>query len=118
LKLADQAPPQVKGLVKGLAAYRAGRFADAVKLLEEFSPMSAYPHNDAKASAVLAMAHHRLGQADKARRALARCRGLITERMPDLSKGQVLGDSWCDWLQCQLLCREAEALLQKEGLAK
>ena len=53
-------------LVKGLAEYRAGRQAEAVKWLERYGPHAEGAQEDASAFAARAMAQHRLGQKEKA----------------------------------------------------
>jgi hypothetical protein len=35
--------------------------------------------------------------------------------MPDPGKGRPFGDSWNDWLHCQILVREAEELILKNA---
>ena len=86
------------------------RHADAVKWLKRCSPKVGRASNDATVFALLAMAHHRLGQAEAARAALADARATLT-KMPDPAKGQPFGNDWHDWLICQILYREAEELL-------
>jgi hypothetical protein len=96
---------------KGLAEYRAGRHAEAVKWLERFGPHADGAHVEASAFAVLAMAQHRLGQKEQARAALHSGQVIFAEKMPDPAAGRPFDGMWPDWLQCQILLREAEALL-------
>jgi eukaryotic-like serine/threonine-protein kinase len=100
--------------VKGLAEYRAGRHAEAVKWLERFAPGADGAHIDASAFAVLAMAQHRLGQEEKARTALHSGQAIVAEKMPDPAAGRPFEGMWEDWLHCQILLREAEALLKPQ----
>jgi tetratricopeptide (TPR) repeat protein len=101
-------------LVKGLADYRAGRHADAVKWLQRFAPNPGGVHWDATAFAVLAMAQHGLGRAEEAQASLAKAKAILA-KMPDPAKGQPFeAGNWHDWLHAQTLCREADALLTKE----
>jgi tetratricopeptide (TPR) repeat protein len=100
--------------VKGLAEYRAGRRAEAVKWLNRFEPHADGAHIDVSAFAVLAMAQHRLGQKEKAYAALHSAQVIFAEKMPDPVAGRPFGDGWHDWLHCQLLLREAEALLSQK----
>jgi hypothetical protein len=86
----------------GALLYRAGRFEDAVKLLEE-----AIARRD-KVGTVhdwlfLAMAHQRLGHGDLARKWLEKS-GRAVEQAED--------GSWEQRLELRLLRREAEALIR------
>jgi tetratricopeptide (TPR) repeat protein len=101
--------------VKGLAEYRAGRHAEAVKWLERFGPSADGAQIDASAFAVLAMAQHRLGHQEKGRAALHSAQVLVTQKMPDPSVGRPFDGMWADWLHSQILLREAEALLGQNG---
>jgi hypothetical protein len=98
--------------VKGLAEYRAGRHAEAVKWLERFEPHADGVHVDASAFAVLAMAQHSLGQKQKAGAMLKSAQAIFAEKMPDPAAGRPFDNMWQDWLHCQILLREAEALLK------
>jgi tetratricopeptide (TPR) repeat protein len=103
-------------LAKGLADYRAGRHAEALKWLERFAPDARGVHWDASAYAVLAMVAHTLGQADRARAALASGRKILTDKLSPLTEGRPFGGgSWPDWLHAQLLCHEADLLLKGSG---
>ena len=85
----------------GAALYRAGRFEDAIRWLEERVRLSAGPE-DAQDWAFLAMAHHRLGHRDEARRWL----DCLRNRQPSTDPNQL----W-DELEIRLLRSEAEALV-------
>jgi serine/threonine protein kinase/Flp pilus assembly protein TadD len=101
-------------LTRGLADYRAGRHADAVKWLQRFPPDPDGTHQDAAKFAVVAMAQHGLGRAEEAQVSLAKAKAILT-KMPDPAKGQPFGaGDWHDWLRAQVFCREAEGLLKKE----
>jgi superkiller protein 3 len=104
-------------LAKGLADYRAGRHADALKRLEQFAPDASGQHADATAFALLAMVHHSLDQEDKSRHALASARSVLTSVMPDPTKGRTFGDDWHDWLHSQLVVSEAERMIEKQDNA-
>jgi tetratricopeptide (TPR) repeat protein len=99
-------------LAKGLTLYRAGRPAQAVEWLERFAPRADGVHWDATAFAVLAMARHRLDRSDEARTNLAGAKAILTQKMPNPSKGAPFdGGNWHDWLHAQILTREADELL-------
>jgi len=98
-------------VTKGLVGYRAGRWMPAIEFILQSAPNRDGGPRDALAFAVLALAHHRLGNLDTARTALADAQRILSTRMPDVETGQTFGTYWHNWLQCQLLCREAEALL-------
>ena len=100
--------------VKGLAEYRAGRHAEAVNWLNRFGPNADGAHIDATAFAVLAMAQHRLGQKEKTGAALHSAHVIFAKKMPDPRAGRPFGGDWHEWLHCQILLREAEALLGKQ----
>jgi tetratricopeptide (TPR) repeat protein len=93
-----------------LAAYRDGRFADALTALEKGLTGTPNPTRDAAAQSLLVMTHHRLKQAGKADEALTRARQLLG-RLP--KAGEDPGDDWHDWLFCHVLHREAEATLKE-----
>jgi eukaryotic-like serine/threonine-protein kinase len=100
-------------LLKGLAEYRAGRHAEAVKWLNRFAPKSDGAPVDATAFAVLAMAQHRLNQGEQARAALKSAQSMFA-KMPDPGAGRPFDRSWIDWLHSQILLREAEGQLKPE----
>lgn len=105
-------------LTRGLAEYRAGRLAAAAESLKHLSPRvggSPFAHFDATTFAVLALVDHRLGRDAEARAAAANARAILADKMPDPGKGQHFGDDWIEWLHCQHVCREAEALLARAG---
>ncbi len=101
-------------LVKGLAEYRAGRQAEALKWLERFGP-HADGSQDVVAFAVRAMAQHRLGQKEQAGAALKSAQAIFAEKMPDPAAGRPFDVLWQNWLQCQILLREAESLVNAKS---
>ena len=84
----------------GAALYRAGRFDEAIRRLEESIQL---PNSESRQeySAFLAMAHHRLGHRDEARHWLDRLQGY----QPDSDRG-----FWTE-LEIRLLRSEAEAVI-------
>jgi Flp pilus assembly protein TadD len=94
-----------------MAAYRTGDFAGAIEWLRRsLSPGRELPVRDGLAQLFLAMAHHRLGQADEARRALAEAR-TMGQRISPLDAAVI--DNWPDCLRFHIARREAEELLRK-----
>jgi tetratricopeptide (TPR) repeat protein len=85
----------------GAALYRAGRFAEAVRRLDEGIRYNSGASREAD-WVFLAMAHHRLGHHDEARHWLGRFR--------DGSPGLAPRDFW-DELEIRLLRTEAEAVV-------
>ncbi len=109
----------------GSALYRAGRFKEAVERLTEATKLNAHPYrsNMLHTWFFLAMAHHRLGHADEARRWLDKATQGTEEALK--SHAEPLGNSrnpdgvippnWNRRLTLQLLRREAEQLIQGPG---
>ena len=103
--------------MKGLAEYRAGRFAEAITLLKlGLPPRAASPYNDGPTYLVLAMAQFRLGEADKARESLAAALDLLERTLPRLDRGERHTTVWPDRARLEVLRREAIALI--EGLGR
>jgi hypothetical protein len=95
-------------------SYRAGQFDQAVQHLLESEEV--IPGWEARVvnRLVLALAYHRLDQADKARHYLKEAVHWIDVDMPKVA----VGDRSLyphDWLACQLLRREAEDLMKEPG---
>jgi WD40 repeat protein/Flp pilus assembly protein TadD len=109
----------------GAALYRAGRFEDAVTRLTEATELSCHPYrtNMLHTWSYLAMAHHRLGHADEARRWLDRAvqgtqEALKSPAEPPAKSGNadgVIPPNWDRRLTLGLLRREAEQLTQAPG---
>lgn len=102
-------------LLMGLAEYRAGRFDDAIGWLEKCRAVSDHPSRTAAADALLAMAHHRLGNPQAARSALTRCAERMEKDLPAANSGDLTdtGTAIENWLIAHVLLREAEALIRK-----
>jgi tetratricopeptide (TPR) repeat protein len=116
LKLATPGTAEQPGpgrlLASGLAHYRARRYADALAALQRIRPKAEARGLDVSTFAVQALVHARSGQADEAREVLARAKALLATGLPDPAKGRAFGEDWQDWLDGQILCREAETLLK------
>ena len=99
--------------VLGLAQYRAGHFDAAIKSIEksnslEWSPASVKAQN----WLILAMAHHRLGHTDEARKCSDTAQKLIDEAKPKKPVEPVDMPA-ADWISIRVLSREAESLLKE-----
>ena len=103
--------------VRGAALYRAGRYEESVHCFE--TAAKTYRPR-AWNWCFLALAHHRLGHADEARRCLAEAARWIEEANrhegDDLSATQAAWGDWQEPVVFSLLLREAEAILgEKEN---
>jgi tetratricopeptide (TPR) repeat protein len=110
----------------GAALYRAGRFDEAVKRLTEATALNADPYrtNMLYTWFFLAMAHHRLGHADEARRWLEKAAHATEEALKppagtsdksSMNAPGTIPPNWNRKLTLQLLRREAEELIQGPG---
>jgi WD40 repeat protein len=106
-----------------LVAYRDGEFAQAVRWSEKsFDSNHKASPGGALALVALAMAQHRLHQADRARQALAEATALIPHDLATLGSpefhgslpvdGGIVGH---DWLIAEILRREAARLIHKDA---
>src|SRR5262249_34908686 len=102
-------------LAHALALYRGGDAEGAARQVRSFAPKPAGLVDDAVAFAVLAMVHHPLRQAEEARAALTEAQAILAKRMPDPAQGRPFDEDWGEWLQSQLLVREAEGLLRNDS---
>jgi tetratricopeptide (TPR) repeat protein len=97
-------------LTQGMADYRVGDFLNAIaRLNKTLSLLHDKPHNPALAGTAhvfLAMAHHQLGHAIEARRALDEATHLMDQgRRSD----------WADWLRFRLVYLEADQLVRSKA---
>jgi tetratricopeptide (TPR) repeat protein len=102
---------------RGALAYRAGRYQDAVSFLEQSLAADPKPGGAVVNWLWLALAHHRLGKDDDARRWLARAQLWLDQYqdgMPPRAE-EDLGLHLHNWLEACVLRREAEALLRPTG---
>jgi tetratricopeptide (TPR) repeat protein len=96
-------------LALALADYRRGQFAAAEERLGKLLASGKGEWNLAGPGyLVLAMTRQRQGQEARAREALGAANQVLQKRMPRWADA---GAGWHDWLICQLLRREAEALI-------
>jgi Flp pilus assembly protein TadD len=113
----------------GLAHYRAEQYEQArIRLTESLTAGSEWPCRDLSYP-VLAMAHHRLGHEEEARRALAAAAQAIEGWTQEMFKGSAgmpwthhqgatitWPVAWWDWLECQVYYREAASLIDGSSL--
>ncbi|MDB5338550.1 MAG: pknB 32 [Planctomycetaceae bacterium] len=99
--------------VAGLAHYRAGNYDRAlVRLGESLSEDRGWPGRSI-CYPVQAMAYHRTGKKAEAREALETTKQTIDDWLTSMLDSPV-GETpvpWFDWIECQLLYREASALI-------
>jgi tetratricopeptide (TPR) repeat protein len=101
------------GAAKGLAEYRGGRFADALATIDQAEAATGGRGEwnfEVPAGCVRAMALLRLGRRDEARAALEKASGLYRANAPTTIAVDP-GWFWPDLLICEILHREAEALV-------
>ena len=95
---------------KGMAEYRAGRFAQAVDWLRKGEAGQREPVPRAEARLFLAMAYQKLGRGDEARRTLDEAVQIMDTQLPKEADGNI-GEILLDWVFCQVVRREAEAVI-------
>ena len=98
---------------QGALHYRAGRFAQAVSLFEQSLRADARPGRAALNWLWLALAQHRLGKADEARRWLDKATVWLDQfrdGMPGRADGE-FGLHLHNWLEAHVLRREAESII-------
>jgi tetratricopeptide (TPR) repeat protein len=94
---------------RGLAAFRRGRFADAVAWADRCLARGPGDWNrELPAHLVRAMALFQLGRLDEARAARARASDLYRTKVANPG-GRAGGGDWHDRMNCEVLRREAEA---------
>jgi hypothetical protein len=104
-------------LALGLALYRTTQFDSAAEVLRELDSDELNRPAHSACLAVLAMAQTRGGDVTVGRRRLAEAKNFNETHSPKSADGEPRYDShnWYDWLVSQLLCREAQAVLDAEG---
>ncbi|KAA5545424.1 serine/threonine protein kinase [Roseiconus nitratireducens] len=98
--------------VAGLAHLRADHFKLAVKRLNESLDEVEW-HGRSIAYPALAMAYHRAGETEKSRQALASAKAALDQWADEIYSSPVgrMPVMWIDWLEAQLLYREASILM-------
>jgi tetratricopeptide (TPR) repeat protein len=102
---------------QGALAYRAGRFQQAVPLFEQSLQADPRPGRAVLNWLWLALANHRLGKAEEARRWLNKAQAWLDQYrdgMPARAEEE-FGLHLHNWLEAHVLRREAEALIPSEA---
>jgi tetratricopeptide (TPR) repeat protein len=111
-------------LTRGMADYRTGEFAQSIErlnktlsLLRGNGPKDGWhrannPTLAGTAYVFLAMAHHHLDQADKARQALDQATELKEQREPRARGHKTPRPDWDNWLRFRLVYQEAQELME------
>jgi serine/threonine protein kinase/Flp pilus assembly protein TadD len=101
-------------LCYGMALYRRGDFQAATEPLRTaLTPADATRHPTA--TLFLAMADHRLGRSHDARQQLAEATRELDQNLPNAMDGDLDGVGVENWLMCQVVRREAEALIASKS---
>jgi WD40 repeat protein/serine/threonine protein kinase len=98
-------------LAKGMAEYRAGRAEQAVAPLRQTEPMVTLADHQAVLHFFLSMAYQRLNRADEAKSANQQALRYMEREFGSLDRYQPGKGRWFGWLYCQVIRREAEAVL-------
>jgi tetratricopeptide (TPR) repeat protein len=93
-----------------MSHYRLGNFSEAIAWGEKAANSSA-GFAQAKACAILAMAHSQLGQRNEALAALGKGDALAPAFSPEKGADD-LGESWVAWLMARISLDEATKLIQ------
>ena len=96
--------------IKGIALFRAGQIQESVPWLEESGKSLKSPSCQAMSQLFLAMAYHKLGKREEARATFGEAMTLIDQQRPKENSGD-LGVAWHDWIRCDVILQEAEAVL-------
>jgi WD40 repeat protein len=101
---------------QGLAELRAGRPRQAVDWVRKGlkQPEGAPPEYEAQGQLCLSLAYLQLKEDAKARAALGSATQVIDHQLAKADSGD-LGDGWLNWVFCQAVRREAEALIGNEA---
>jgi Flp pilus assembly protein TadD len=102
----------------GAALYRAGQYQQAASRLRQAIKGSAtkklQPDGIALAQLFLSMALKRVGEGSEAARLLNSASDAIDRNAAGEGKSN-LGPGWCVWAACQVVRREAETLIRRQG---
>jgi hypothetical protein len=99
-------------LAKGMAEYRASHFEQAIDWLRKAERLLSSPSDKAGCHLFLSMAHQRWNRRDEARAAHKQALRYMQEAFGRLDRSQPERGPWFGWIWCQVVRREAEALLE------
>ena len=106
--VAASRPPDAPGddlqLLKGLAEYRRGHFAEAIQQLQKLAANGGQDIRSLQANVVTALAQQGLGQAGTAHESLSR----VSQK---LDRSATLNADWSDWVIISALFQEARSLI-------
>jgi serine/threonine protein kinase len=104
-------------VAKGLADYRRGNYKSAIDYVTEVAEKNTKIHNLAVPGyCVKAMAHARLGEITKAKAALELAHKSQASVAPPAKAGP--GSGWHDWHICDVMIREAQAVVLEKSASK
>jgi tetratricopeptide (TPR) repeat protein len=102
---------------RALADLRAGQWRSAIEEIDISRPSNRSCY-DLLGLVILAMAQQGSGDLPAAQHTLARATALRAAIWPDPDQGRDFTDIWTEWLQAEILLREAEVLIAPPGNAK
>jgi serine/threonine protein kinase/tetratricopeptide (TPR) repeat protein len=95
-----------------LAEYRRGDEKAALERLDtHVTPLPDFANTQALAETVRALACQKSGRTADARAALARAQSIVARERPRPDQGWAFGWDWHNWVQVEVLVREAESLI-------
>jgi tetratricopeptide (TPR) repeat protein len=103
---------------RGALAYRAGHYQEAAQFFEKSLQADSRPGCAVVNWLWLALAQHRLGNSEEARRWLNKATAFLDELRGSLPDGaeEHFGLDLHNWLEAQILRREAETLIRQGKL--
>jgi tetratricopeptide (TPR) repeat protein len=101
-----------------LAEYRRGDGAAALKRLEaRVTPLSHVVNTQILADTIRALTYQKLARITDARAALSRARAGLDRHLPRPDRGWAHNWDWHNWIQVEVLVRQAESLIPAAPLA-
>jgi tetratricopeptide (TPR) repeat protein len=102
-------------VIKGMAEYRAGHLVQAVDWLSKANQLAWYGFDRAGIHFFLAMAYHRLNREEEAKAAYQKGLQYMAEEFGSADRYQPGKAMWHTWPWCQVLRREAEAVIRNRA---
>ena len=100
---------------RALALYRLREWRACLEWADKSAIAPDFQGRLAETYVLMAMAYHRVGEAEQARKAYARAEAETLKHFPIPSQGQLLGGDNENWLNYQVLRLEAEQLIHTGG---